>query len=826
MQRQPTHEDELEDEEEKVIQAKETPGSTPEVTPQIAANINALRGGGQPLPDSTRAFFEPRFGVNFNGVRVHTGTKVSKIVREVQARAFTMGDDIAFGAGQYASETNKGRRLLAHELVHVVQQNKNKVSFIQKQSKQPTVPTSLPIAPDTAVAAQFLLDKIKNQLGTIVNYRLQEEIKNKQARDTAITNKKKPPKAIVPFPLLFKRLWLGILKPQLKEPRKKARTFWGYGKISVKTLNLNENKDLFPDLYTLETIEYIKTIKKEIDNYAVAVSKGLKGKKTRQPKRKSVRNKLIEQLHQDLLGRLLSEVDQYTLHAMNVKTDQIKREFSWLSPRTKGLLHGGDGDLESYYSARLGLLGQFGSPAYPKESIDAANKYYSELVHPTFLIGKSNTLTHNKFRDALIKAEDFLKRKGWFAEAKEWFKKVRGKNGGYWSTTIRENGNDIKTLSDHSFGFAMDLHHPRNLNLAGWSAKNWQFIDTMLGKKTLRNKVRGRKVQTWIEKRITAATNKTPEEQLRKVTTLHNLSDEFKSYFTSYGVFRNRLQKVLINKGIPYNTTNAILNILNSIRLATKSFILPEYKLSKKDKKAFKEVKKWIDAELESVLSKGKLFAVLKPYKAAVGEDKKTERKKMRLVKSFTSVLQRNRRFRTLSGLHRHTSYLYYLITNLTTPLSKQSKEFKRGIKELGLKGLFYSHLVKQMKSLSMSERSGIANRVIYQELARLEKKEMKSKKTEISSFIWRAFHTFESAQNQKPRGIREEMPKTLGSMAVYGFVNQNPKVVTALMNSQGGNLDWLGVKNNDMHHFQLKNLKNERRSIPKASEPPNLEEN
>ena len=80
-------------------------------------------GSGEPLDPSTRAFFEPRFGHDFGAVRVHTGPRAADSARSVSALAYTVGNEIVFGAGQYAPGGGSGRSLLAHELVHVVQQN-------------------------------------------------------------------------------------------------------------------------------------------------------------------------------------------------------------------------------------------------------------------------------------------------------------------------------------------------------------------------------------------------------------------------------------------------------------------------------------------------------------------------------------------------------------------------------------------------------------------------------------------------------------------------------------------------------------------------------
>jgi hypothetical protein len=80
-------------------------------------------GSGRPLDAATRKFFEPRFGHDLNPVRIHADHRAAEASRALNARAYTVGRDIAFGAGQYAPETARGRRLLAHELVHTVQQS-------------------------------------------------------------------------------------------------------------------------------------------------------------------------------------------------------------------------------------------------------------------------------------------------------------------------------------------------------------------------------------------------------------------------------------------------------------------------------------------------------------------------------------------------------------------------------------------------------------------------------------------------------------------------------------------------------------------------------
>lgn len=102
-------------------QRKAASHSEPEIASPIVHEV--LRSLGQPLDPATRAFMESRFGHDFSGVRVHTDAKAAESARAVNALAYTVGWDVVFGAGQFAPETGEGRRLLAHELTHVAQQN-------------------------------------------------------------------------------------------------------------------------------------------------------------------------------------------------------------------------------------------------------------------------------------------------------------------------------------------------------------------------------------------------------------------------------------------------------------------------------------------------------------------------------------------------------------------------------------------------------------------------------------------------------------------------------------------------------------------------------
>lgn len=94
----------------------------------------ALASPSRPLDPETRAAMEPRFGRDFSGVRVHSNDEAAEGARAVQARAYTVGRDIVFGSGEYAPATTEGRRLLAHELAHVVQQGAGEETVVRRQT--------------------------------------------------------------------------------------------------------------------------------------------------------------------------------------------------------------------------------------------------------------------------------------------------------------------------------------------------------------------------------------------------------------------------------------------------------------------------------------------------------------------------------------------------------------------------------------------------------------------------------------------------------------------------------------------------------------------
>ncbi|MDP1880899.1 MAG: DUF4157 domain-containing protein, partial [Parachlamydiaceae bacterium] len=111
-------------EEKEKIQRKTASGSSGQPNDDdLAGRLQATKGGGSPLPKDTREGMEGAFGADFSTVRIHTGSEAVGMSRDIQARAFTHGSDVYFNEGEFDAGSGEGKRLLAHELVHVGQQN-------------------------------------------------------------------------------------------------------------------------------------------------------------------------------------------------------------------------------------------------------------------------------------------------------------------------------------------------------------------------------------------------------------------------------------------------------------------------------------------------------------------------------------------------------------------------------------------------------------------------------------------------------------------------------------------------------------------------------
>jgi len=158
------------------VQRKERTADVPTVTPGVAANIQAMCGaGGRALPSATREFFEPRFGADFSGVRVHTDERASATASSIGAKAFTVGKDIAFDSGQYSPASHEGRKLLAHELTHTLQQGTSTVdsAIVLRQPEAPKPKAGAPKAEEKVKPAPAEAKGTKQQVYVVRDKGLQ-----------------------------------------------------------------------------------------------------------------------------------------------------------------------------------------------------------------------------------------------------------------------------------------------------------------------------------------------------------------------------------------------------------------------------------------------------------------------------------------------------------------------------------------------------------------------------------------------------------------------------------------------------------------------------
>lgn len=123
------------------LQRRPTDVTGPVAVPPVVHDVLCSRG--QPLDSATRAFMEPRFGHDFSKVRVHADTKAAESARAVNANAYTVGHEIVFGAGRFAPGTHEGRRLIAHELTHVVQQSNAERIYGEQGNEKLSVSSSI-----------------------------------------------------------------------------------------------------------------------------------------------------------------------------------------------------------------------------------------------------------------------------------------------------------------------------------------------------------------------------------------------------------------------------------------------------------------------------------------------------------------------------------------------------------------------------------------------------------------------------------------------------------------------------------------------------------
>ncbi len=234
------------------------------VPPAVETNIRRARGGGQQLPHETRVSMEHALGADFGDVRIHTGAAAESLNQDLRSRAFTTGQDIFFRRGTYSPSTAAGKRLLAHELAHVVQQQQ--ITDLNGASRSTVTTGSIP-----AVFGPHLVQRAvypdPNGQYEAEDFKFEKEVE-KRERPKKVNVIKKKVRGDKPKPPDAKSY---LKKTSRKMDEKDKADFSGYhrGHIIGHTLGgPSESYNIVPMLHGFNTSEY-----KLVENEATKISR-------------------------------------------------------------------------------------------------------------------------------------------------------------------------------------------------------------------------------------------------------------------------------------------------------------------------------------------------------------------------------------------------------------------------------------------------------------------------------------------------------------------------------------------------------------------------
>ena len=156
-----------------------------------AQAAKAVSSGGRPMTSSERASFEPHFGRDFSGVRLHDSPQAGAAAKRINAKAYTLGNNIAFAPGQYSPGSKQGQHLIAHELTHVVQQGA--ANTIRRAAPKPTpLPSTMP----TVGSGDFTVDEAAESGLTQINFARNSKALTKSGRVALEALKKTAPTSV------------------------------------------------------------------------------------------------------------------------------------------------------------------------------------------------------------------------------------------------------------------------------------------------------------------------------------------------------------------------------------------------------------------------------------------------------------------------------------------------------------------------------------------------------------------------------------------------------------------------------------------------------
>ena len=821
------------------VQRKAQAADTPPLTSPMAANIQNLRGGGSALLAGTRAFFEPRFGVDFSQVRLHTDTRAADTAKSINAKAFTVGRDIAFGAGQYVPQSPEGKRLLAHELTHVVQQNGGGAQVLASQvvARQPIPGAPTPPPPPTT-APQLPPDPEAELIEDLANHLLQvpdvidalELSKGTVRQSTTTAEKMKIDDEDLKQRLtaLDKKKRGKVVAGALTQVQSvlKERRAEKLNELTVDIVDIT--KDRFVELAEiarsaeLEEEEQLKadpkrkgkrrpqfgvirkyilkdTVERQIDNPRVkpytlradyATPLGLAKDEVLFPelheetfvtRLKGLPKSMRKALKDEVGQRSIDVLPEYIQERMATVPQSIIDEWKSLEEPVRGLI---EGKINGYFAVRMDLLGLFGSPTDVPATIKAINDYFTkELVKCDFLkasgvkmTGPGNTLVHKDLNEALKKAEDFMKdpKRKWLDEVVASVKPL-----GYWATNIRENRNNPARPSEHTYGFAVDINADLNPNLAKLTPADWDFVSAMAGERAIYEQ--GGKTLTEGAKSLRSPSTSTEDKMLEAMKKIRSQSASFVSTFASDSSLRARLRSIVSASPAGKGKTQAQIDaLLDLAREATKG-------PAKDRAKAANSLKTTLEAD---IFSQQPIASELTGTPSRLRDE---------LVKLLAPVLR---------PIDKVTDADAAIRAQIMSPVDKATADAKKH--RIG--ALFGKGVVKKLNAVATADRAELA-RVVLRDLREpLIRKSTDADARALADLLKRGFDVLDATTDKS--GAKAGTGAGMGNIAVHGFSNLNEKLVVALVHPQGGNLRWLGVHNQDMHHFELRSPP----PIPKAT--------
>ena len=529
-------------------------------------------------------------------------------------------------------------------------------------------------------------------------------------------------------------------------------------------LGLTKDEVLFPDLHHEDFVAELKALPKSI----------------RQPLKDEVSKRTIEALPEYIQERM-GTVPKAIL-------DEWAKEFHQYEDPVRDNIEGDRNSYNGYFAVRMELLELFGSPTDVPATIKAINDYFTkELVKCEFLkdsgvkmTGPGNTLVHKNLNAALKKAEDFMKdpKRKWLDEVVTSVKPL-----GYWATNIRENRNNPARPSEHTYGFALDINADLDPNLAKFKRADWDFISAMVGERVIYEQgAPGTETKlTEGAKALRAPSASTEDKMLEAMKKIRSQSAALVATFASDSSLRARLRDIVSASPAGKGKTPAEIDaLLDLARDATTG----RAKDRQKDAKS-------LQTTLEADIFKQQPIA-----SEPVGTASKLRDKLVKLLAPNLRQLGKDAEA-AIRG-------------QIVAPVDKATADARKH--KIG--ALFTKPIVKELNAVAAADRTELARQVLRDLREPFIRKETEVDARALAGLLKRGFEVLD--QTKDKTGAKVGPGAGMPNIAVHGFSNLNEKLVVALVHPEGGNLRWLGVHNQDMHHFELRTIP----PIPKATIP------